>query len=134
MSHLDRRSFLQVGALGAAAALSAGSQSRAADDASTKSLGKTPHTLFAVNLEMWWTDLPFLQRVEKAIEFGFPAVEFWPYQNKDLDKIIALSQANDLAIAQFSAWGFEPGMNNPQNEDAFVKTVEEACQVAHRLN
>jgi hydroxypyruvate isomerase len=134
MSHLDRRAFLQAGAVGAAAALAASNCQAVEGDASAKSLGKTPHTLFAVNLEMWWTDLPFLQRVEKAIEFGYPAIEFWPYQNKDLDKIIALSQANNLVIAQFSAWGFEPGMNNPKNEDAFIKAIEESCQIAHRLN
>jgi len=25
-------------------------------------------------------------------------------------------------------------MNNPKNEDAFIKAIEESCQVAHRLN
>ena len=35
-------------------------------------IGKTPHTKFAVNIEMWWTKLPFLDRIRQAAELGFP--------------------------------------------------------------
>ncbi len=133
---LDRRRFLGVAAAaGAASALAA---PRAADaqepeEGDRASIGKTPHSRFAVNIEMWWTKLPFLDRIRKTAELGFPAVEFWPYKGKDLDAIADLCQELNVAIAQFTAWGFEPGMNNPRNEDAFVATIEEACQAAHRL-
>ncbi len=96
-------------------------------------IGKTPHTRFAVNIEMWWTALPLLDRIRNAAELGFPAVEFWSYEDKDLPAIAQLSQQLDIEIAQFTAWGFAPGMNNPQNEAAFVATIDEACQVAKQL-
>jgi hydroxypyruvate isomerase len=66
--------------------------------------------------------------------FGFPAVEFWPHQGKDIGAIKKLKDELKIEIAQFSAWGFEPGMNDPKQEDAFVAAVEEACQVAHQLD
>ncbi len=127
-----RRQFLSSGLAGAAAVPFASVLH--ADEVDTKSLGRTPHTKFAVNIEMWWTGLPFLDRLRKAAEFGFPAVEFWPYQNKDIDAVGQLARELGLEIAQFTAWGFEPGMNHPENEDRFVATIEEACQVAHRWN
>jgi len=97
-------------------------------------LGQTPHTKFAVNVEMWWTKLPFLERIRKTAEYGFPAVEFWPYKGKDLGAIAKLTQRLNIEITQFTAWGFTPGMNNPKNEDRFIATIEEACEVAKRLN
>lgn len=130
-----RRSFLAAG-LAASASLThtgapAGAQESESVDVSK--LGKTPHTKFAVNIEMWWTKLPFLDRIKKVAEFGFPGYEFWPYQGKDLKAIARLNAELGLECAQFTAWGFEPGMNNPANEDKFIATIEEACGVAKEL-
>jgi hydroxypyruvate isomerase len=102
-------------------------------DQDTSSLGRTPHTRFAVNVEMWWRKLDFLDRIRKAAEFGFPAIEFWPWRDRDIDAIAGLSEDLNLAIAQFTAWPFNPGMNDPANHDAVVKEVEASCRVAQRL-
>lgn len=133
MPPIERRSFLR-GSLLAAAGATAGLTSRRAkaEEQETSQLGKTPHTRFAVNVEMWWTKLPFLDRLRQAAALGFPAVEIWPYENKDVDAVANLCQELGLDIAQFTAWGFEPGMNNPANEDRFLAAVEKGCQVAHR--
>jgi hydroxypyruvate isomerase len=134
MSTITRRSFLATSAAvsGAAAMSLAGRESTAADDAS--SLGKTPHTKFAVNVEMWFTKLPFLERVKQSAALGFPAIEFWPWQGKDIDALAKLSKELDIAIAQFTAWGFKPGLNDPKNHEAFVKAVADGCEVAKRLD
>jgi hydroxypyruvate isomerase len=126
-----RRTFL-----GSALALAGGAAvstkvASAQEDHST--LGKTPHTRFAVNVEMWWTKLPFLERLARAAALGFPAVEFWPYENKDIDAVARKCEQSNLAVAQFTAWGFTPGMNDPKNHDALAKNIEEACQIAKRL-
>src|SRR5262245_20045960 len=133
MSSLDRRSFLATSAVGGVAALSLSTQ-RASAAEDTSSLGKTPHTKFAVNCEMWYTKLPFLDRVKQAAALGFPAIEFWPWQGKDIDAIAKLSKELGIAIAQFSAWGFRPGLNVPKNHDAFVKAVADGCEVAKKLD
>lgn len=95
--------------------------------------GRTPNTRFAVNVELWWTDLPFLERIEQAANLGFPAVEFWPWRNKDLDAVAATCRGLGVEVAQFTAWGFTPGLNDPANHDAFVAEVEASCAAAHTL-
>jgi hydroxypyruvate isomerase len=129
-----RRSFLAASAAVASSSLVAGA-ARAAEEPAVDSatLGKTKNTRFAVNCEMWWGKLPFLDRLKQAAALGFPAVEFWPHQGKDIPAIARLAEELNLEIAQFTAWGFRPGMNDPKQEDAFVKAVEEGCQVAHQL-
>jgi hydroxypyruvate isomerase len=133
---LNRRTLLgSSAALAGAAALSAArAEGKEQETPDTSSLGRTPHTKFAVNIEMWFRNLDFLDRIRAAAELGFPAVEFWPWQGRDIDAIRKLSDELGIAIAQFTAWGFEPGLNDPQNHDAFIKAIEDGCQVARRLN
>jgi hydroxypyruvate isomerase len=113
--------------------MSAGVFAAEGDSADTGSIGKTPHTKFAVNIEMWFTKLPFLDRIRQTAALGFPAVEFWPWANKDLDATLKLTQELKIEIAQFTAWDFKPGLNNPKNHKAFVKAVQDGCRVAKQL-
>ena len=127
---LSRRNLLAAGAAAGAATLAASSAQSADDD--LQSIGKTPHTKFAVNIEMWWKKLPFLERIQKTADLGFPAVEFWPFDNKDQAAVGALCEKLKIEIAQFTAWGFKPHLNDPKTESDFLKTIEQACKVAHK--
>ena len=89
---------------------------------------------FAANIEMWWHKKPFLDRIHAAADAGFDAVEFWPWRNKDIDAVAKVSKERGVEIAQFTGWGFVPGMNNPKNHDAFVKEVAASCKAAKRMN
>jgi hydroxypyruvate isomerase len=133
MHQLDRRAF--IGSSTAVAGLTAlSSRLSAAETAEdTASIGRTPHSQFAVNVEMWWTKLPFLDRVRQAAALGFPAIEFWPWQPQDIPKLADLCRELKIAVAQFTAWGFTPGLNDPKNHDKFVKAIEDGCKVAHQL-
>lgn len=127
MSSPDRRSFL---AATAAAATGGLSPAAAAPDRP----GRTKNTNFAVNVEMWWPREPdFLRRLEAAAALGFPAVEFWPWENKDVPAVAEACERLGLAVAQFTAWGFKPGLNDPKNHAHFVEKVERGCEVAKRL-
>lgn len=130
---INRRAFL-----GSTAALAGAAALHAAEPTTEEigQLGKTPHTRFAVNIEMWWRKLPFMERFAPAAAFGYPAVEIWPHQGKDRDveEIARLKKKLGIEIAQFTAWGFTPGLNDPKNHDAFVKAVEQGCAVAKRLD
>jgi len=134
MKH-SRRDLLRLGAVAPALSLAGLSPT----DIQEENLrpddlpGRTPHTRFAVNIEMWWTGLPFLERIARAASLGFPAVEFWPWKGKDIAAIAALCAELSIEVAQFTAWGFRPGLNDPSNHDAFVRAVEEGCTVAHKL-
>jgi hydroxypyruvate isomerase len=91
-------------------------------------------THFAVNVEMWWRSLPFLDRIDRAAAFGFPAIEFWDWRSKDIPAIAARCRDLGLEVAQFTAWGFDPPMLLEANHGRFVGAIEEACDVAHRLD
>jgi len=95
--------------------------------------GRTPNTRFAVNVEIWWSSLPLLERIRKAAELGFPAIEFWPWRGKDLAAIAALCGELGLEVAQFTAWGFEPGMNDPAHHDEVEREIAAACEAARTL-
>jgi hydroxypyruvate isomerase len=130
MTSLDRRSLLAVAGLASLGAAA----SRRAQTAPVPSLpGRTPHTRFAVNIEMWFGDRPYPERMRAAAELGFSAVEFWPWRGKDLDAIDAARKECGLEIAQFTAWGFSPGMNDPTQHDAFLAEIEASCETARRL-
>ena len=95
--------------------------------------GRTPNTTFAVNLEMWFQG-PMEQRVEQAAELGFPAVEFWPYQNRNIPAIAKRLNKHNMTCSQFTVWPFGKELNNPQaGAERFLQAVEESCAVAAQL-
>jgi len=95
--------------------------------------GRTRRTRFAVNVEMWWRRLPFLERLQQAAALGFPAVEMWPWRGKDIDAVADQARRLGLEIAQFTAWGFSPGLNDPKNHSRFVDEVGASCEIAKKL-
>jgi len=135
MSRIDRRRF--VGATLGAGTLLAGAagvgrceEGSPINKMDTSTLGKTPHTKFACNLEMWWRGVPFLEKITNAAAFGYPAIEFWPWQNKDLDRVAELTGQLGIEVAQFTAGS---GFNKPDSHDRFLQAVKDACQVAKKL-
>jgi hydroxypyruvate isomerase len=136
MSQYNRRSFFgSAVVLAGSASLGTLAQQASAEEAGvdTSRLGKTPHTKFAVNIEMWWKKLPFPDRIRAAAAYGYPAVEFWPWRGKDVDGIANLCSELGVEVAQFTAWGFTPGMNNPKYHDKFVSEIEASGEVAKKL-
>ena len=125
MTDINRRRFLGSSAAAVGLATIApgcgaenppdGDAEQPSDDLST--IGKTPHTRFAVNVEMWWRNLPFPQRMINAAAFGFPAIEFWSWQGQDIDAIAELSQELNIEIAQFVAWFETPELTDPKNHE-----------------
>ena len=132
----SRRQFLAASAacgLAASADVASAAQPTTPEDPSR--LGRTAHTKFAPNIEMWWpgNKLTPQRKIEEASRLGFQAVEMWPYENKDIDALVQACQKHKMEIVQFTAWGFTPGLNDPKNHDRFVQKIEEACKVAMRL-
>ena len=93
---------------------------------------------YAVNVEMTWGNLPFLDRLRKVKEAGFTHYEFWPWRNKDIDAIVALNQELGLTAVQFSASpvkGFGHGITNPDpaRRQEFEEEIRSAIPVAKKL-
>ena len=134
MTKINRRTFLGAStATASLAAISCGAFAAENSKEDLKSIGRTPNTKFAVNIEMWWRKLPFLERIKNTAALGFPAVEFWPWKNKDIDAVAKLSRDLNVTIAQFTAWGFRPGLNETKNHKNFVQDIKDGCKVAHTL-
>lgn len=130
-----RRRFLAASATAAAGAGLAGTVHAGEGKEDLSRLGRTPHTRFAVNIEMWFRRInPFHRRIEETAKLGFPAVEFWPWQGKDLKAIADTAQKHKIEIAQFTAWGFRPGLNDPKNHNRFVEAIGQGCEAARQLN
>lgn len=134
MPEVQRRHFLAAaGSVAAASLLGGASVAGSTQDAAAPVAVRPFRTRFAVNTEIWWSSLPFMERVKRTHEAGFPAIEFWPYTNKPLDELASFCASTGLEVAQFTAWGFSPGLNEPTEHDRFVKTIEEALAVAVKL-
>ncbi len=123
---LDRRAFL---ATAATAALAAGAPARAA--------GREDGTwmTYAVNVEMFWRDKPFLDRLQAVADAGLSHYEFWPWRNKDVAAIAALNAKLGLVPVQFTASPkrFDQGITDPARRSEFVEDVRLAVKVAKDL-
>ncbi|HEV3166099.1 MAG TPA: TIM barrel protein [Isosphaeraceae bacterium] len=124
-----RREFLQAGAVLGVASVSWGGRTKAAETPD-----KTWLT-YAVNVEMTWTKLPFLDRVRKVAEAGFSHYEFWQWRPKDIDALIRLNKELGLTPAQFSASPkrFDQGITDPARKDEFVADIKAAVETAKKL-
>ena len=91
---------------------------------------------YAVNVEMIWGGLPFLERLKKVKEAGFSHYEFWPWRNKDIEAIKKLNAELGLHAAQFSASprSFDRGIADPARKDEFLEDIRLALEVAKTLN
>jgi hydroxypyruvate isomerase len=129
MIQLDRRAILA-----ASAALLSPRTVRAQDRAAASADAvRKLKVRFAVNAEIWWGGLPFEQRIERSLAAGFDTIEFWPWRNKDLAALEKLAKDRGVKFAQFTAWGFDPGLCNPANHQKAVDEVREACKAANRI-
>ena len=57
----------------------------------------------SVCIEMIYTEVPFLERFEKAARQGFDAVEFWNWDNKDMPAVKQAAQKAGIEIATFQS-------------------------------
>jgi len=84
---------------------------------------------------MWYRGKSFLEKIELAAKFGYPAIEFWPWENKPLAEAAALLKERRVAVSQFTAWPFGKILNNPESDHAdFRRKIEQACDVADQLD
>lgn len=90
------------------------------------------NTKYAANLALWWgKGKPVIDKIDKAHELGFEAIEFWAYGKEDIDGIAAKCEKLGIKVAQFTAWGKPLGSG--KNIDEFEAGIKEAITVAHKL-
>ena len=87
----------------------------------------------SVCIEMLFSEVPFEDRFGLTKESGFVYLEFWSWQDKDIQKIKELCRANDLKIASFSG-DQDFSMIDPNQKADYVAFVQESIEIAKILN
>lgn len=86
----------------------------------------------SVCLEMLYTDRDFIDRFEPVADLGTDAVEFWTWQDKDLDAVERKLDAHDLDLVGMV--GTEGPLTDPERIDETVAEIERSVEVATRLD
>ncbi len=86
----------------------------------------------SVCIEMIFTEVPFVERIEKSAQAGFDAIEFWNWDNKDLPAIKAAVQEAGIGIASFQA-NLGGTLIHPEQRQGFVTSVAQSLEKAREV-
>jgi hydroxypyruvate isomerase len=86
----------------------------------------------SVCIEMIFTEVPFMERIEKAAEAGFDAIEFWNWDNKDLPAIKAAVEEAGIGIASFQS-NLGGTLIHPEQRDGFVASIAQSLEKAREV-
>lgn len=86
----------------------------------------------SVCIEMIYTEYPFLERILKAAEQGFDAVEFWNWDNKDMPAIKQAAAQAGIKIATFQS-NRGGTLINASQRDSFVAGIRESLAKANEM-
>jgi hydroxypyruvate isomerase len=86
----------------------------------------------SVCIEMIFTEVPFLERIHKAAEVGFDAVEFWNWDNKDLPAIKSAVEEAGLGIASFQS-NLGGTLIHPDHRENFVAGIQKSLKKAQEM-
>ncbi len=126
----DRRHFLAASTLTALSSGMVGAGLRTAHAQSPSAAYEKTWMTYAVNIEMIWSKLPVLERLDKVAEAGFTHYEFWPWRGKDIDAMLKKNQELGLTPVQFSVFW---GITSPTKREIFLENVRLAIPVAQKL-
>jgi len=102
-----------------------------------------------VCIETVFPKLPFIERIKKVAELGFPAIEFWFWdhefdgkalnpQKKDIAQIARLTGESNIEINDMvmnspdgSIGGF---LTKAEDKDKYLRRLKETIDIAHQLN
>lgn len=86
----------------------------------------------SVCVEMIFTEVPFMKRIEMAAKAGFDAIEFWNWDNKDMPGIKSTIQEVNIAIATFQS-NRGGTLINPKDRSRFVTGIQESLAMAQEM-
>lgn len=87
---------------------------------------------FSANLEVLYYELPFEERFAAAAADGFKYVEFWGWEDKNLDKVRDLVAANNLTLSAMGGDG-PFSMCDPANKKEYLDYIKRAIEAAKQV-
>jgi hydroxypyruvate isomerase len=118
----NRREFLAGSGLGLAALASGWSRPELSADSTWLT--------YAPSAELYWSKLPFLDRLRKIGEAGFTRYEFGRWKTKDIEAIVKLNEELGLQAVIFSAY---PGLKGPKWKEGLLDSAPDAAELCPRL-
>jgi len=86
----------------------------------------------SVCVEMFWTKEPYEKRIELSGALGYKAVEFWGWQNKDLDKIKKTMETSQVKLATFFMEADKP-LVDPTVKNELAEGLKKSIAAAKKL-
>ena len=86
----------------------------------------------SVCIEMVFTEVPFLERIEKAAKAGFDAIEFWNWDNKDLPAVKAAVEEAGIGIASFQS-NLGGTLIHPEQREGFAASIAQSLEKAREV-
>lgn len=86
----------------------------------------------SICIETVFTEVPFEERFQLAKQSGFDYIEFWTWQDKNIEQIKFLCQKYHLKIASISG-DQNFSMINPNESEQYISFIEESTKVAEYL-
>jgi len=84
-------------------------------------------------LEMLFTDRPFTERMAKASELGYGAIEFWDWRDKDLLTVAGAATSLGLVVAAMSG-NRQNSLINPEAHQSLIKEMDQVFDAARKVN
>ena len=84
---------------------------------------------FSANLEVLYYELPWAERFAAAKKDGFQYVEFWGWEDKDLDEVKRLVAENGLTLSAMGGDG-PFSMCDPANKQEYLDYLKRAIEAA----
>ena len=87
----------------------------------------------SVCIEMIYSEVDFYERFSFAKNDGFEFVEFWSWEDKNLDRIKQICQDLNLNVASFSG-DKEFNLIGINEQDKYIEFIEKSIVTAKYLN
>ncbi len=84
---------------------------------------------FSANLEVLYYELPWAERFAAAKKDGFQYVEFWGWEDKDLEEVKRLVAENGLTLSAMGGDG-PFSMCDPANKQEYLDYLKRAIEAA----
>ncbi len=87
---------------------------------------------YSACIEMLFQEVPFVERIYKAKEAGFDAVEFWVWGEKDIEAIKKAIDETGLEVAIFQG-NINGRMIDKKDKDVYISGVRKSLKTAKYL-
>lgn len=84
-------------------------------------------------IDAMYTELPFLDRISQAKKDGFEYIEFWGWEDKDIDAIQHITKDNNIKVSGFNG-DATLSLIDPTHQKDYLLYLEESVKIAKKLS